>query len=53
VQNEKEERRLINYYPPTKLLEEFDRRIKGRYNTRTDALCAAMRMLLEKLPKEA
>jgi metal-responsive CopG/Arc/MetJ family transcriptional regulator len=53
VQNEKEEKQLVNFNCPTKLLQEFDKRIRGRYGDRTDALCAAMRMLLEKLPKEA
>jgi metal-responsive CopG/Arc/MetJ family transcriptional regulator len=42
---EKDEKQVV-FNCPVKLLEEFDEKIKGHYGNRTEALCAAMRLLL-------
>ncbi len=43
------ENRYVHFNCPRQLLREFDEAIKGRYNSRTEAVLDAMRRLLREL----
>jgi metal-responsive CopG/Arc/MetJ family transcriptional regulator len=44
-----EETALVNFNCPKRLLEEFDKAIKGRYSNRTEAILDGMRRVLREL----
>jgi len=48
----KKEEQFINFLCPCDLLEEFDKAIRRKYASRTEAIREAMRLLLAQL-KEA
>jgi metal-responsive CopG/Arc/MetJ family transcriptional regulator len=37
---------------PEKLMERFDKLIKGRYNTRNEAIRAGMKLLIKEMEEE-
>jgi len=43
------ENRYVHFNCPRQLLEQFDEAIKGRYNSRTEAVLDAMRKLVKEL----
>ena len=44
----KSEKIYVNFYGPKDLVEGFDKAIKGKYNSRTDAILDLMRKFMER-----
>lgn len=38
----------VNFYAPTELVEDFDKFIEGKYNSRTDAIMDLMREFVDR-----